>query len=63
MTTSKTDYQSLSNELQNILSDLQAGELSIDEALKRFERGQAIVKDLQNYLDQAENKIKKFTAS
>ena len=63
MTKSKTDYQLLNNELQIILEDLQTGELSIDEALSRFERGQVIVKELQSYLTQAENKIKKFTAS
>ena len=58
----KPDYRSLQNELDELLNSLQSGNLSIDEALKAFERGQAIVKELQSYLKTAENKIKKLAS-
>lgn len=62
----KIDYQSLNSELDSILADLQSGNLDIDEAVKKYQRGSEIVKDLQDYLKEAENKVKKvktdFTA-
>lgn len=63
-TTQKTDaadYQTLQTELDEILASLQSGELSIDQAIAAYERGQAIVAELEKYLKQAENKIKKLS--
>jgi exodeoxyribonuclease VII small subunit len=58
----KIDYAALNTELEQLLDDLQSGDLSIDEALKAYERGQAIVRQLQAYLKSAENKVKKITS-
>lgn len=58
----KTDYQSLSNELEIILSKLQSADLDIDEAVKAYERGIVIAKELEVYLKTAENKITKIKA-
>lgn len=59
MTQKPVNYRKLNNELDQILEDLQAGELDIDEAIGKYERGAAIVKQLEAYLKSAENKVKK----
>lgn len=56
------DYQTLSTELDDILSRLQAGDLSIDEALPAYERGMTLVKELEAYLKTAENKVTELKA-
>lgn len=53
------NYQQLSQELEDILNDLQVSGLDIDQAVKRYEQGMAIVSQLQDYLKQAENKVTK----
>jgi len=58
MTSKKTDYAALNAELEEILAKLQSGELNIDEALPAYERGMALVKELEDYLKTAENKVK-----
>lgn len=56
----KTDYKKLSAELDEILAKLQSPDLDVDEALKAYERGVAITKELETYLKEAENKIQKI---
>lgn len=58
--TKKLSYQELNTELELILTQLQSGEMDIDDALSAYERGQIIVKELQAFLSNAENKIKKL---
>ncbi|RTK94408.1 exodeoxyribonuclease VII small subunit [Candidatus Saccharibacteria bacterium] len=60
-TQNKLDYHELQAELDDILASLQTGALSIDDAITAFERGQVIIKELEIYLKQAENKIKKLS--
>ena len=62
-TQKKLSYQKLNAELDVILDELQGGELDIDEAVKKYERGMAIVKELQTYLKTAENTVKKVKAN
>jgi exodeoxyribonuclease VII small subunit len=62
MAVKKTDYKKLSGELDEILSRLQSADLDIDEAVKAYERGMAIAKELEDYLKTAENKIIKIKA-
>lgn len=57
------DYQKLSEELDGILEHLQTADLDIDEAVKQYERGMQIVKELEAYLKAAENKVTKIKAS
>lgn len=54
------NYRELSSELDTILGRLQTEELDIDDAMKKYERGVAIVAELEAYLQQAENKIVKI---
>lgn len=56
-------YQELSNELDSILQELQAGDLDIDDAVKKYERGMQILQELETYLKTAENKVKKIKAN
>lgn len=63
MTTKKQDYQALSQELDTIMSELQRDDLNVDDALKHYERGLELVKQLEQYLESAENKITELKAS
>jgi exodeoxyribonuclease VII small subunit len=60
MTKKTTDYNNLRAELDTIMVDLESSELDIDAATKAYERGLAIIKELETYLDSAENAIKKI---
>ncbi len=62
MTTKKTDYKSLSAELEEILAQMQSGELTIDEAMPAYERGVELVKLLESQLTSAENRITEIQA-
>lgn len=52
------EYRKLREELDAILSQLQAGELDIEEATAKYERATRIVKDLEEYIKKAENNLK-----
>ncbi len=56
----KIDYTALGTELDEILARLQSADLDVDEAVKAYERGMAIVEDLEAYLKTAENKVTKI---
>lgn len=56
-----TDYKKLSTELDEILTKLSSNDLDVDEALKLYERGTTIAKQLEKHLKTAENKIKKIS--
>ncbi|HEY1064171.1 MAG TPA: exodeoxyribonuclease VII small subunit [Candidatus Saccharimonadales bacterium] len=62
MTQKKVDYRKLNDELDAILDRLQSGELSIDEAMPAYERGMQLVKELEAYLQQADNRITELQA-
>lgn len=59
----EVDYQALNTELTEILAKLQSEDLSVDEALKGYERGIAITKELEKYLKTAENKVAKIRSA
>ena len=48
-------------ELEKIVKTLEDGEPSLDESLKNFEKGIALIKICQKELESAENKIKELT--
>jgi exodeoxyribonuclease VII small subunit len=47
--------------LEDIVTKLESGELSLDESLKLFEEGTKLSKELSNALDKAEQQIVKLT--
>ena len=44
-------------ELEDIVEQLEAGELSLDKSLQQFERGVKLSRDCQAALDEAEQKV------
>jgi exodeoxyribonuclease VII small subunit len=57
------NYQELQEELQDIMTRLEEGELDIDEAVKCYERGLRILKLLEERLAKAENTISELRGS
>ncbi len=53
----KASYQTLSQELDEVLAALQAPDVQVDDAVKLYDRGLKLIEALQQHLDQAENKI------
>jgi len=43
--------------LENIVTDLEKGNLNLDESVKKFEEGMKIAKQCNNILEKAEKKI------
>lgn len=51
------DFAGKMAELEQLVSQLEAGELSLEESLKAFEGGIRLISDCQNKLNQAEQKV------
>lgn len=51
----KPNYRELMDELTGVLAAMQDDGLDVDEALKKYERGQELIKELTAYLEAAEN--------
>ena len=47
-------------ELEKLVEEMEAGELSMEDMLKRFEKGIALTTDCQKALQQAELKVKEL---
>lgn len=62
MAEKKTDYRALQQELDEILAKMQHEELDIEAAVKSYERGMVIVKELEAHLGAAENTVTKLKA-
>lgn len=60
MSSNKINYQKLNQELEAIIIALQSGDAGIDKSVALYERGETIIKKLQDYLNQTENTIKKI---
>ena len=52
----------MKDELENIMVKLQAEDIDVDEALKLYERGLELVKQLNKYLKTAENTVQELKA-
>lgn len=55
--TSIKNFEKNLQSLEAIVDELEAGELSLDDALKRFEKGIKITRDCQQALAAAEQKV------
>ena len=61
MTKTKKENQSIEqslSQLENILEELENGELELDQALQKFEEGIKLSRQCQKTLEEAEMKIK-----
>ena len=56
------NYQDMSAELDIIMVELQQGDLDVDAAMQKYERGLELVTALEKYLKTAENKVSKLKA-
>ncbi len=55
----KTSYQTLKQQLDDILTQLQADELDVDEAMKLYQQGQKVVAELEKYLAKTKAQLPK----
>jgi exodeoxyribonuclease VII small subunit len=62
MPKAKPDYETLTTELDTVLAALQRDDLGVDEALKHYQRGLELVRQLEDYLESAENTITELKA-
>ncbi|MBR3162819.1 MAG: exodeoxyribonuclease VII small subunit [Clostridia bacterium] len=53
----KKEFETEMNKLENIVTELEKGELSLDESVKKFEEGINISKECNKMLETAEKKI------
>lgn len=53
----KTFEQSMS-ELEDIVTKLEGGDITLDDSLKLFEKGMNLARNCQKKLDEAEKKVK-----
>lgn len=59
----KDDYQSLSQQLDQVMEAIQEPDVSVDKALAYYDQGMEIIEKLQTELAVAENRIKKIKSS
>lgn len=50
-------FEEMMQDLEKIAKDLEGGELSLDESVKKFEEGMKISKECSEILENAEKKI------
>lgn len=50
-------YEESMKELEQVVKDLESGELSLDESIKKFEKGMKLSKHCNSLLEDAEKKI------
>ena len=56
-------FEQALNELETLVGELEAGELSLDDSLQKFERGVTLARQCQQSLNDAEQKIQTLSDS
>lgn len=59
--TDDVNFESALEELESLVSQMESGDLSLDESLKAFERGVALTRHCQTALKDAELKVQTLT--
>ena len=59
--TEEINFEQALEELEILVSQMESGELSLDESLKAFERGVTLTRQCQSALQQAELKVQALT--
>jgi len=57
-TESTANFESSLKELEQIVRELESGDINLDESLKKFEQGIQLYKNCRSTLERAEKKIK-----
>ncbi|HEV2403279.1 MAG TPA: exodeoxyribonuclease VII small subunit [Candidatus Saccharimonadales bacterium] len=63
MVKKQIDYQTLSTKLDEVLAELQASDVHVDEAMRLYKKGLDLVEQLQERLQQTENKLEILKAN
>ncbi len=58
----ETSFEQQLDDLEAVLSELESGDLSLDEMLSRYERGMELVASCQRQLTEAELRVTKVAA-
>lgn len=53
----KITFENQLEALENIVDDLEKGDLSLNDSLSQFEKGVKLTKECQNMLNEAEQKV------
>jgi len=56
------NYETLKTELDTIMAELQREDLDVDAALQHYQRGLELVRQLEEYLAKAENRVAELKA-
>ncbi len=59
---SKLSFEDAIGELESLIDQIEAGEIGLEESLKRYERGAALIKRCQSVLDGVQQRIGDLTA-
>jgi len=62
MAKKKPNFEKALTELETLVEDMEQGNLSLEESLKRFEKGIALSSECQQALQNAELKVKELVA-
>jgi exodeoxyribonuclease VII small subunit len=63
MAEKKFDYTKKAAELDEVLARLQDPDIQVDEATKLYDAGLKLVDEIEAYLNQAENTVRKHVAT
>jgi len=56
----KKGFEQSLGQLEKIVEELEGGELSLDDSMKKYEAGLKLLKDCYQYLERAEKRIQKL---
>lgn len=54
----ETNFEASLAELEGLVKEMESGELTLEESLQKYERGQNLIKQCQKALTDAEERIK-----
>lgn len=58
----KFDFETAMTELEEIVNLLESGKVSLEESLKLYEKGIKLVREANNLLSEAKERVKKLSA-
>ncbi|MFW5960192.1 MAG: exodeoxyribonuclease VII small subunit [Chitinivibrionales bacterium] len=56
----KLSYEEALRNLEEIIQEMESGDLDLDESIKKFEKGLGLIRECESHLSRAEGKIKKL---
>lgn len=56
------NYQQMADELARLIDWFESDDVNLDEAVAKYEQAMQLLKQMEDYLNTAENKIKKISA-